>query len=232
MTIKNNSVISQGGKSAFKSFEIIAENVFDICWGKESVFERVRKSVDGKMVSTGEVKETSLCSFEIARFYGRLPSPNTLTRTFNMAQRIPSMSEMKVIGEAIDMTEEQMLPWMKEQLKRAIAKFDKKKGKDGVENFTISGVDVWMDKETRTGLLLRFQAEKAMGKTDTVLWHEGMQFPLVVDTAIQMLYAIEVYASQTYDKTAEHLAAVDKLESVDALIAYDYKAGYPAQLAF
>ena len=114
-------------------------------------------------------------------------------------------------------------------LKAKIEAYDSSKY---VNEFSINGINVWLDKDTRAGLLLRFQAEKAVGKTDTVLWHEGMQFPLVVDTAIQMLYAIEVYASQTYDKTAEHLAAVDKLASVDALIAYDYKAGYPAQLTF
>lgn len=227
-------VISQGKKAEFKPYNKIADGVFDIRWGREDVVENVYQfnEIEDRYIATGEVKETSLCTYEIERFYGNIPSSHTLTRTFNIGQRIPSMEEMKVIGEAIGMTEEQMLPWMKEQLKRAIAKFDKKKGKDGVENFTISGVDVWMDKDTRTGLLLRFQAEKAVGKTDTVLWHEGMQFPLVVDTAIQMLYAIEVYASQTYDKTAEHLAAVDNLASIDALIAYDYKAGYPAQLAF
>lgn len=142
------------------------------------------------------------------------------------------MEEVKSILEGIGLTSNEMIPLMKKQLKRSIVKHDKSRGTDGVENFTIGGVNLWLDKDTRTGLLLRFQAEKASGKTDTILWHEGMQFPLVVDTAIQMLYAIEVYASQTYDKTAEHLAAVDKLASVDALIAYDYKAGYPAQLAF
>lgn len=227
-------VISQGKKAEFKPFVKIANDVFDFRWGKEDIFEKVHQFDEkkGEWVLTGEVKETSLCTYEVHRFFGSMPTPYMLTRTFNMGQRVPSMAEMKAIGEVLEMTEAQMLPWMKEQLKRAIAKFDKKKGKDGVENFTISGVDVWMDKDTRTGLLLRFQAEKASGKTNTVLWHEGMQFPLVVDTAIQMLYAIEVYASQTYDKTAEHLAAVDKLASVDALIAYDYKAGYPAQLAF
>jgi hypothetical protein len=130
------------------------------------------------------------------------------------------------------MSEEQMLHWMKEQLKRAIAKHDKSRGKNGVENFTIGGVDVWLDKDTRTGLLLRFQAEKAVGKIDTVLWHEGMQFPLVIDQGIQMLYALEVYASQTYDLKESLLAGVDKLESVDALMTYDYKTGYPTQLAF
>ena len=222
-------IISQGKKVDFHPYKKIADDVFEIRWGKEDIVERVREKVDGKLVFTDEVKETNYCTYEIERFFGSVPTQYVLTNTFNNAQRVPSMEEMRIIGEAIGMKEEQMIPWMKEQLKRAVKKHDKSKA---VENFTIGGVNVWMDKETRTGLLLRFQAEKAIGKTDTTLWHEGMQFPLVVDNAIQMLYAIEVYASATYDKTAEHLANVDKLESVDALIAYDFKAGYPAQLAF
>lgn len=216
-------------KADFQPYSKISNEVFDIRWGREDIVERVREEVDGKLVFTGEVKETNSCTYEIERFFGSVPNQYVLTNTFNNAHRVPSIEEMKIIGEAISMKEEQMIPWMKEQLKRAVKKYDKSKA---VENFTIGGVDVWMDKETRTGLLLRFQAEKAIGKTDTTLWHESMQFPLVVDNAIQMLYAIEVYASATYDKTAEHLANVDKLESVDALIAYDFKAGYPARLAF
>ena len=227
-------IISQSKKDAFKPYNKIADDVHEISWGKEDIFEKVHQFDEkkGEWVLTGEVKETSLCTYEVCRFFGSMPTSYMLTRTFNMAQRVPSMGEMKVIGEALEMSEEQMLPWMKEQLKRAINKHDKSRGSDGVENFTIGGINVWMDKDTRTGLLLRFQAEKASGKTNTILWHDGMQFPLVVDTAIQMLYAIEVYASETYDKTAEHIAAVDKLESIDALIAYDFKAGYPAHLAF
>ena len=89
-----------------------------------------------------------------------------------------------------------------------------------------------MDKETRTGLLLRFQAEKASGKTNTILWYEGVQFPLLIDEGIQMLYAIEVYASATYDKKESLLSEVDKLSSIDELLLFDYKSGYPTKLAF
>ena len=226
-------VISQSKKEDFAAFSVVnsEKNIFDVRWGYEDVIERVGKVDEktGQLVLTDKAMQTSVCTYEIHRFYGSKPTSFMLTDIFAKGSRIPNMSEMRIIGEAIGMKEEQMIPWMKEQLKRAVKKYDKSKA---VENFTIGGVDVWMDKETRTGLLLRFQAEKAIGKTDTVLWHDGMQFPLVVDNAIQMLYAIEVYASATYDKTAEHLANVDKLESVDALIAYDFKAGYPAQLAF
>ena len=101
-----------------------------------------------------------------------------------------------------------------------------------VNEFYVQGNPIWLDKATRAGLLLRFQAEKAQGLVSTVLWYNGQQFPLSVDNAIAMLYAIELYASACYDNTQRHYAAVNALTTVEELDAYDYKAGYPEKLRF
>ena len=71
-----------------------------------------------------------------------------------------------------------------------------------------------------------------MGKTETTLWYEGMKFDLLIDVAIQMLYALEAYASACYDVTQMHLAFKDSTEDVEVLRAYDYTSGYPEKLAF
>lgn len=101
-----------------------------------------------------------------------------------------------------------------------------------VNIFSIQGLNVWLDKATRSGLKLRFEAEQAMGQENTILWYNNMQFPLLVKDAIQMLYAIEIYASACYDNTQRHLAEVDRLESIEDIDAYDYTAGYPEKLQF
>lgn len=98
--------------------------------------------------------------------------------------------------------------------------------------FYVSDIAVWLDKATRAGLLLRFQAEQAQGIEDTTLWYQGMQFPLKVEQAIQMLYAIELYASACYDNTQRHLAEIAKLTDKDEVMAYDYTTGYPKKLEF
>ena len=98
-----------------------------------------------------------------------------------------------------------------------------------VNEFIINGIPIWLDKDTRTGLQLRFEAEAAMGKTITTLWYEGQQFTLSLDKAIEMLKAIEVYASKCYDVTQEHLYNINSLEDVKN---YDYKSGYPDKLNF
>ena len=101
-----------------------------------------------------------------------------------------------------------------------------------VNLFYIGGVPMWLDKSTRAGLMLRFQSEQATGKESTALWYGGHQYELTLALAFQMLYALEVYASQCYDNTQRHLATVNALESIEQVEAYDYKTGYPEKLEF
>lgn len=103
---------------------------------------------------------------------------------------------------------------------------------DEVNIFYISGMPVWMDKATRAGLKLRFEAELESAKTETILWYEGHQFPLNLDVAMKMLYAIEIYASACYDNTQHHLANVAALSTSAEVDNYDYRTGYPEKLQF
>ena len=103
---------------------------------------------------------------------------------------------------------------------------------DSVNAFSIGEVELWLDKATRSGLMLRFQAEKALGEVETTLWHDGMAFPLDLEIAFQMLYAIEKYASMCYDNTQYHISMVQALETKEEVEAYDYSVGYPEKLSF
>lgn len=101
-----------------------------------------------------------------------------------------------------------------------------------VNEFSIGGTPVWLDKATRAGLILRFQAEQASGQAQTTLWYEGQQFTLDVADAIAMLYAIELYASACYDRTQAHLLAIDGLNTAEDVESYDYTTGYPEKIIF
>lgn len=118
---------------------------------------------------------------------------------------------------------------IKKHKKEEILHFD---SSNEINEFTINEIPVWLDKATRAGLVLRFQAEVAVGNTETTLWYNGLEFSLPLDKAVQMLYAIEIYASQCYDNTQKHLAEVDKLEVIDEINDYNYRIGYPEKLKF
>lgn len=99
-----------------------------------------------------------------------------------------------------------------------------------VNEFYINDYPVWLDKATRAGLKLRFEAEKVMQKENTTLWYNQQEFVLPLDAAIQMLFAIEVYASECYDNTQKHIAEVSKLETKEEIEMYDFRVGYPEKL--
>jgi hypothetical protein len=51
-------------------------------------------------------------------------------------------------------------------------------------------------------------------------------------TAMALLLALEDYATICYDNTQSHIAEVQKLDSKEAVEAYDYTTGYPQKLLF
>jgi len=126
-----------------------------------------------------------------------------------------------------DKTEENALQKLKDQIIAELDRYDKS---TAVNDFTLNGQHLWLDKGTRNGLRLRFDSQKALGQSDTTLWYGIIPIALNIATAIGMLQALEVYASGCYDRTASHKAAIANLTTIDEVFNYDYTQGYPAKL--
>ena len=118
---------------------------------------------------------------------------------------------------------------IKEEAIEQITEYDQS---EDVNSFTLQGKQMWLPKETRVGLVNSVTIEKNAGKETTVLWFGGERYELSVDTALQMLSALELYALECYNVTAAHKAAVNALERVEDVVAYDYTQGYPEKLNF
>ena len=118
---------------------------------------------------------------------------------------------------------------IKEEAIEQITEYDQS---EDVNSFTLQGKTMWLPKETRVGLVNSVTIEKNAGKETTTLWFGGERYELPVDTALQMLAALELYALECYNVTAAHKAAVSALESVEDVVAYDYTQGYPEKLNF
>ena len=129
----------------------------------------------------------------------------------------------------IDEVKALALPDIKEYRIRQIEDYDKS---SAVNGFTYQGVPMWLDKNTRAGLKLRFEAEEAAGDENTTLWYGTQSFTMPIASAKAMLNAIEVYASKCYDKTQEHKATVNAMRKADRVIAFDVTAGYPEKINF
>ena len=128
-----------------------------------------------------------------------------------------------------ELTDEQILTQEKESKISDVIEYD---SSEEVNIFYVNNIPIWLDKATRSGLMLRLQAESAVGITETSLWYNSIEFKLSVSAAIQILYELEVYASKCYDNTQYHIANIAKIETLEDLKSYDYKEGYPDKLSF
>ena len=99
-----------------------------------------------------------------------------------------------------------------------------------VNSFLLNGMEVWLDKATRVGLMNSTTIAKSMGQEKTTLWLGSYQLEVECDKAIQLLSALEMYALECFNVTAAHKKAVSELDNIDGVLTYDYKSGYPDKL--
>ena len=99
-----------------------------------------------------------------------------------------------------------------------------------VNSFLLNGMEVWLDKATRVGLMNSTTIAKSMGQEKTTLWLGSYQLEVECDKAIQLLSALEMYALECFNVTAAHKKAVSELDNIEVVLTYDYKSGYPEKL--
>ncbi len=115
----------------------------------------------------------------------------------------------------------------KSELETAITAYD---SSSSVNAFMLNGIQVWLDKATRVGLMNSTTIAKSMGQQKTTLWLGSYQLEVDCDKAIQLLSALEMYALECFNVTAAHKKAVSELDNIEAVLTYDYKSCYPEKL--
>lgn len=89
---------------------------------------------------------------------------------------------------------------------------------------------MWLDREMRMIVQRRLEAEKSAGKLKTTLWYGEEMFELEVEKAISMINQLEIYASECYDATQQHLKNINQIETVEQAFSYDITKGYPSYI--
>lgn len=183
------------------------------CYGRRPHDSYVVSLADGSMVDTEEPTLEGLLA--------AMGSGGYLAKDDILAV----MDTLRTVGG--EQTDEDRLAFAKEMMLRNIEVYDKS---DAVNQFTYGGVPLWLDKATRVGLMNSTTIAKAAGQKTTTLWMGETELEIKCDKAIQLLSALELYALGCYNVTAAHKKAVNALETVDEVTAYDYTTGYPDKL--
>ena len=113
-----------------------------------------------------------------------------------------------------------------------IAELESYNDSDAVNGFTIRDNPMWLNFDERSRLQKAVDAKDAMGKTlMTKVWN-GIDFTFPLSTWKAMLASLEDYAYDCQNVTDSHKAAINALESVEDVEAYDFTTGYPEKLSF
>ena len=103
---------------------------------------------------------------------------------------------------------------------------------DAVNSFSVNGQEMWLDAQTRQQLRISLDANQQAGRETVTKWFDGVQYTYPIDVWYYMLGQVEVYAGDALNVTESHRAAINALESVEDVEAYDFTTGYPEKLSF
>lgn len=203
------------GESAdFTAFRVIDGDIYRVAWAKTM---QVEKTEDG------QEKESSLCDYMLER-YDYKPSMEFVLNDILSSGEQASMEEIKEISEGLGA---EPLGYMRKAMLAYIEKYD---ASSSVNSFLLNGMEVWLDKATRVGLMNSTTIAKSMGQEKTTLWLGSYQLEVDCDKAIQLLSALEMYALECFNVTAAHKKAVSELDNIEGVLTYAYKSGYPEKL--
>lgn len=94
-----------------------------------------------------------------------------------------------------------------------------------VNSFTLSGKQIWLDKETRVGLVNSIILRSLPAGCNGLMVQCG-EYTVPVDSALQMLNQLELYALDCYNVTQSHIASVKGLLTKEEVNSYNYNTGY------
>lgn len=128
-----------------------------------------------------------------------------------------------------ELTAQEKFDKAKASLKNTIKKYD---NSNAVNQFTINGKQMWLSYTQRQQLKTSVEAYNATGAETVTKWFDGQEYTFPVATWLNMLAQLEVYAGEAKNVTDAHIAAVDSLNTIEEVEAFDYTAGYPQKLVF
>ena len=203
-----------GESSDFSAFKIVDSDIYRVAWAKTM---HVDKTEDG------QEKESSLCDYMLER-YDYKPSMELVLNDILTSGEQASMEEIKEICEGLGA---EPLEYMRKAMLSYIEKYDIS---SSVNGFELNGMQTWLDKDTRVGLMNSINVTQRAGGQKIGLWLGNYKLELNCNKAIELLSKIEMYAMNCFNVTSLHKKQVYEFSNIEDFLNYDYKSGYPDKL--
>lgn len=117
-----------------------------------------------------------------------------------------------------------------------IAELEAYDSSEEVNSFRVNigneAVTAWFTPEQRADYKNSIDAAELLGRDVVRPVINGREIELPVSVAKTALAQIQLYANQCYGVTEKHKAAINALETVEEVDAYDFERFYPEKLVF
>ena len=130
-------------------------------------------------------------------------------------------------------TPEQLLERAKQEKIAELEAYDQSDAVNGFD-VTIDGqtMSLWIDRETRADYRSSIEAAELLGRTEVKPVFAGIEVTLSIQMAKMALAQVQLYANQCYGVTERHKAAINALDTAEAVEAYNFERFYPERLTF
>lgn len=93
--------------------------------------------------------------------------------------------------------------------------------------FYLNEIGMWLEPDLRVNVERQIKARQSIGQEVAPIPIAGTLMDIPCEQGLRMLAELEIYASDAYNATEQHKAAINALEDVESVKAYNYKTGYP-----
>ena len=141
----------------------------------------------------------------------------------------PTASVKEVWDMALIPPYERTLSDAKQEKISQIEQYD---SSDSVNSFLVNENSAWISAADRANYKNSIEAAKLIELTSVQFYISNQLITLSIEDAEMMLAQIQLYADACYLTTMQHKQAVEALDTIEAVDAYDYTTGYPEKLNF
>lgn len=221
--LKIRTMVKTFGKAdEFVPFMVLDEDIYRVAWAKTLQEE---KDEEGHLVPS------SLCNYMLER-YDYKPSMDIVLGDILASGEQASLQEIQAICEGL---EEEPLEYLKRALLAYLDTYDES---PAVNSFFIDGRQVsWNsddssspNKSVRMGLRQNIADKMTKGEDTITLWMGGAPITVSCKMAEALMCNLEDYAYECFNVTASHRSAITELATIEEVMRYDYRTGYPEKL--
>ena len=103
---------------------------------------------------------------------------------------------------------------------------------EDVNGFILNDKTAWFDKDTRAALSTSIESASLLGETTITFVVNDKEFSIDIQSAKQLLAAVQRYADKCFLVTEAHKRAIKGLSEAESIVNYDVTTGYPTKVTF